>query len=459
MSTDSNSAESFEDFKSDELNEAYDNKSIPEDASSYRTATTGTMSYVTCPDAGSIAPSIISDETSVAETLKDEVEEGEEVTAERRFDSTSTWQDLEREALSVWVDDRDDSEKVVDKKLLKAVKNRDRGKLLTIGSRKGGFVTDTLRRMAWPIVTETDVIETSPRPPADVIESHPFYQQVCLDVNRSLKRFPPSVSEMQRTSLQDQLIILIMRILIKNPSFFYYQGYHDICITFLLILGEEMAFHVVNKISTTHLKDFMQRSMERTSVLLEIIPLLLHKEDPSLAAFLERSGVGTIFSLSWVITWFSHVLRNYDTVGRLFDFFLTSDANMPIYLSACLLLYKSDQIQNLECDMASVHQYLCRFIEAEEDDLPFERLMLEANDLMQMYPSQQMVKLAEARHHRNQQALAASRRRPNKSFSLLSMLLSLVRKRKGVITLSLLVLISSAVYQFFRDPDSFSRFF
>ena len=104
-------------------------------------------------------------------TLKDDIEEGEDVMAEGRFDSTSTWQDLEREALSVWVDDRDDRDKVVDKKLLKAVMSRDRRKLQTIGSKKRGFVTDTIRRMVWPVVTETDVIETSPRPGAEVIES------------------------------------------------------------------------------------------------------------------------------------------------------------------------------------------------------------------------------------------------------------------------------------------------
>lgn len=453
MSSDSNSADSFEDFQSEELDEAYERKSP--DSSSYRTAVSeAATSFATCPDPGSSAQSITSD-VSVAETLKDEVELGEEV----RFDSTSTWQDLEREALSVWIDEKDDGHKTPDKKLIKALKKRDKRKLLTIGSRRTGFVSDAIRRMVWPIVTGMDVIETSARPAVAVIEGHEFYQQVCLDVNRSLKRFPPSVSEIQRSSLQDQLISLIMRILIKNPDFFYYQGFHDIAITFLLVLGEEMAFHVVNNVCQTHLKDFMRQSMDRTSELLEIIPLLIEREDPALGHFLSQSGVGTIFSLSWVITWFSHVLRNYDTVGRLFDFFLTTDAQMPIYLSVCLLLYKSDQIQKLDCDMASVHQYLCRFIEIEEDDLPFERLMHEANDLMQKHPSSQMVPLAEQRHRKNQQLLIASRRKPANKQSILSMIMSLVFKKKGVVTLSLLVLVSAAVFQYIRDPDYFDRFF
>jgi hypothetical protein len=471
MSTDSNSADSFEDFKSDELNEAYDRKNgdqEKDESSSYRTVTSGTTSYKTCPEAGgSDATSLISQSmSSIAETLKyedDIVEQEEEaIGSEGRFDSSSTWQDLEREALSVWVDDQqqqdDDGEQKLDKRLVKAIKMRDLNKLKEIGSRKSGFICDRIRRMVWPIITETDVIETAIRPTQEEIESHPFYQQVCLDVNRSLKRFPPSVAENQRSSLQDELVILIMRILIHNPSFFYYQGYHDICITYLLILGQEVSFHVVDRISQSHLKEFMQQSMERTSVLLEMIPLLLQQEDPELAAFIENSGVGTIFALSWVITWFSHVLRSYDTVGRLFDYFMCSDPVAPIYLSACLLMYKSDQILKLDCDMASVHSYLCRFLESEEEDIPFDRLMLDANSLMHKHPSEDMVRQAEKRHQRKQEALAAARRRPGKSFSLLSMILSLMMKRK-VLTLSLLVLISATVYQYFLDPDFAFRYF
>ena len=32
------------------------------------------------------------------------------------------------------------------------------------------------------------------------------------------------------------------------------QGYHDICVTFLLAVGEDIAFALVDKLSTTHLR-------------------------------------------------------------------------------------------------------------------------------------------------------------------------------------------------------------
>lgn len=44
-----------------------------------------------------------------------------------------------------------------------------------------------------------------------------------LDVNRSLKRFPPGIPLQQRLALQDQLTIIILRVISKYPHLSYYQ--------------------------------------------------------------------------------------------------------------------------------------------------------------------------------------------------------------------------------------------
>lgn len=49
------------------------------------------------------------------------------------------------------------------------------------------------------------------------------YCQVVLDVNRSLKRFPPGIPYEQRVALQDQLTVLILRVIIMYPHLKYYQ--------------------------------------------------------------------------------------------------------------------------------------------------------------------------------------------------------------------------------------------
>ena len=67
---------------------------------------------------------------------------------------------------------------------------------------------------------------------------HQLFFTVVLDVNRSLKRFPPGIDEADRPQLQDQLTRLIVRVLVARPGLHYYQGYHDVAITFLLVVGE-----------------------------------------------------------------------------------------------------------------------------------------------------------------------------------------------------------------------------
>lgn len=48
----------------------------------------------------------------------------------------------------------------------------------------------------------------------------------------------------------------------------------------------------------------------------------------------SRAEVGTIFALSWLITWFGHVLSDFRHVVRLYDFFLACHPLMPIYFAA-----------------------------------------------------------------------------------------------------------------------------
>ena len=87
-------------------------------------------------------------------------------------------------------------------------------------------------------------------------------------MNRSLKRFPPGIKEEARPELQDQLTRLIVRVLLKHPELHYYQGYHDVAITFLLVVGEEMGYHIMERLSISHLREFMAPTMEKTTYLL-----------------------------------------------------------------------------------------------------------------------------------------------------------------------------------------------
>lgn len=49
-----------------------------------------------------------------------------------------------------------------------------------------------------------------------------------------------------------------------------------------------------------------------------------------------RSECQYYFSLSWLITWFSHDIADADIVCRLFDFFMASHPIMPMYCSCAV---------------------------------------------------------------------------------------------------------------------------
>lgn len=66
------------------------------------------------------------------------------------------------------------------------------------------------------------------------------------------------------------------------------QGYHDVAVTFLLVVGEEIAFHVMEILSTNHLVECMQETMEPTQHRLMYLYPIIRRENAALCDFLEK---------------------------------------------------------------------------------------------------------------------------------------------------------------------------
>ncbi|KAH8404547.1 hypothetical protein KR009_000989, partial [Drosophila setifemur] len=244
-----------------------------------------------------------------------------------------------------------------------------------------GLVNDNLRRILWPQLAGVDVSMLERAPTLYELQNHPEYNQVVLDVNRSLKRFPPGIPYEQRIALQDQLTVLILRVIKKYPNLRYYQGYHDVAVTFLLVAGEEVAYAIMEQLSTTHFSECMQETMEATQRRLMFIWPIVKFENPQLYQFLQSSTVGTLFALPWYLTWFGHSLNSYKAVVRLYDYFLASPMYTPIFVTSAILLYRSNEILKEECDMASMHCLLSKLPE----DLPYEELLETSSKLYNKY--------------------------------------------------------------------------
>ena len=142
------------------------------------------------------------------------------------------------------------SESLSDEAIDQVPKRLGRSQLRDSAIGAGGLINDELRRKVWPRLLNIDLVETSVSLNEEEVKQNKNYNQVLMDVNRSLKRFPPGISDEDRPELQDQLTRLIIRVLDKHPELHYYQGYHDVAITFLLVCGEEMSFHILERLST-----------------------------------------------------------------------------------------------------------------------------------------------------------------------------------------------------------------
>lgn len=116
-----------------------------------------------------------------------------------------------------------------------------------------------------------------------------------------------------------------------------------------------------------------------------------------------RSELGTIFCLPWAITWFGHVLNDYEVIVRLFDVFIFSHPWTSMYLSAVIVLHRAREIFLTPCEMPLLHQTLSNvlfyyillsadsnnmnwFFKQIPDDLPFDILISETEKLMKTYP-------------------------------------------------------------------------
>lgn len=58
----------------------------------------------------------------------------------------------------------------------------------------------------------------------------------------------------ERAVLQEQLIDIILEVLKHNPQLHYYQGYHDVAVSLLLVVGERMAIAMLHTLSNYHLR-------------------------------------------------------------------------------------------------------------------------------------------------------------------------------------------------------------
>lgn len=91
---------------------------------------------------------------------------------------------------------------------------------------RGGLLSDEIRKEVWPLMVNVDLSDLEvnhPATPETVEYWNTDAEQVRLDVERTLARFPPNMSNEERLALQKKLIRVICRILNEDKTYRYYQ--------------------------------------------------------------------------------------------------------------------------------------------------------------------------------------------------------------------------------------------
>ena len=124
----------------------------------------------------------------------------------------------------------------------------------------GGFIDNKLRSRVWPKLLGINRFCIPDY--RKYVASHRDDSQIRCDIERSLwshkenKDWMEPLRDKRRKALSD----IIIAVLCRNRSLHYYQGYHDVCSVFLLVVNDDhLAFALSEIVSDRYLRDFMAK--------------------------------------------------------------------------------------------------------------------------------------------------------------------------------------------------------
>ncbi|KAF9170404.1 hypothetical protein BGX20_009012 [Mortierella sp. AD010] len=238
-----------------------------------------------------------------------------------------------------------------------------------------GFVNDGIRRL-----NEKDF--------------HKDEEQVRLDIVRSFTHLAADTKSQQsfKKQKQEDLLHVIMDVLRRHPKLAYYQGFHDVCTCLIVVLGKEAAMPAAESLAMFFFRDCMLDNLEPVLDQLSLMTALLKLEDPEIQEFLDKSETLPFFPLSWVITWCSHDLQDFEKIARVFDFLMCFNPLMSVYLAAAVVMSRREELFEVECDNAMVHSFLTKF--PKNADL--ELIISHAHKLYVTYPPEALQNRAQS---------------------------------------------------------------
>lgn len=225
-----------------------------------------------------------------------------------------------------------------------------------------GLVDAATRRAAWPRLlgvvggAGAAARDATARHFAVGEEAHKDVRVVEVDVARSLWHV---ADDEEREKFRAQLARLLDGVVGAHAAHVsYYQGLHDVAAVLLLVVGEDAAYALLERLVVHHLRDCTRPTLAPVMRVLELLYPLLRRADAELAAHLEAAQVPPYFAVSWLLTWHAHELKRLEDAARLFDLFLASSPLMPLYTGVASLTAARERLLALPADVAELHQAL-----------------------------------------------------------------------------------------------------
>ncbi|KAI9320082.1 rab-GTPase-TBC domain-containing protein [Dichotomocladium elegans] len=264
-------------------------------------------------------------------------------------------------------------------RILEALARQDLPELRRLAQEPGGFLLDSIRQRVWPVLLHTHHGCYIDEKGSEKDLADP--KQISKDIARSLYYYPQNITPAQKRQKQKELHNMIVEILWRNPRLNYYQGFHDICSCFLLVLGKKDAIPAAENVALFYLRDAMMDSFDPISKQLQLMSSILYYEDSELSAHLNRCHIMPYYALSWILTWYSHDFFRFDKIARLFDFFIASSPLMPVYCASAITLLRRAELLRADQDM------LHAAIQHIPQDMDVERIVKLAAQLERNYPA------------------------------------------------------------------------
>ncbi|KAI1001460.1 hypothetical protein K3495_g6739 [Podosphaera aphanis] len=228
--------------------------------------------------------------------------------------------------------------------ILRACKEKDIKALRKLVLSEDGLISDCFRREAWPLLLGMsedeggDQINTNWRH----LPIHPDEDQVKLDVNRSFIYYPNDASASDLKQNKQELFDLITEVLRRLPYLSYFQGFHDICQVFMLVLSPKVRVPLVCRMSVLRIRDFMLPTFAHAIKQLQLIPSILYEVNPKLWRHLSTTQ--PFFALSGMLTMYAHDIQEYGQIARIFDVLIAREAVFSLYMFAQIILQRADEL-------------------------------------------------------------------------------------------------------------------